>query len=96
MSLPVLKLHDLYDYNLLEFIRFTMKIFMNHIYLFLNYHTRNSQFNLTSQLDWKLKGTRIECFNVAPAQLCVTMSDYSFKINYKIVVLESYGRYFFI
>ena len=34
----------------------------------------------------------IKCFNVAPAQLCVPMSDYAFKMNYKRIVLDSYKR----
>ena len=34
----------------------------------------------------------IKCFNVAPAQLCVSMSDYAFKVNYRRIVLDSYGR----
>ena len=29
---------------------------------------------------------------VVPAQFCVPMSDYAFKINYKNVISESYGR----
>ena len=46
------------------------------------------------QLDWMLKGTLL--FFVAPAQLCVPMSEYAFTINYKQVVLESYGCQFFV
>ena len=32
------------------------------------------------------------CFYVALAQLCALMSERALKINYKKVILESYGR----
>ena len=94
--------HDEYNYYLLKFIRFAMnnryklfKEFMNHIYLYKNYyHTRNQRFNLPPvKLDVERNLTSfqsIKCFNIASAQLCVPMSDYAFKMNYKKVVLESY------
>ena len=50
------------------------------------------------QLNWMLKKNTIfqsiECFNVAPAQFCVPMSDYTFKVNYKSIVLELWTSVF--
>ena len=61
-----------------------------------NHHIRNSCFNLPLfRLDVERNFVifqRIKCFNVAPAQLCVPTSDYAFKVNYKLIVLHSYGR----
>ena len=64
-----------------------------------NYHTRNSRFNIPPvRLDVERNFAILsiflskKCFNVAPAQLCVPMSDYAFKVNYKRIVLDSYGR----
>ena len=52
-----------------------------------NYHTRNSHFNLPPvRLEVERNFTifqTIKCFNVAPAQLCVPMSDYALKMNSK-------------
>ena len=57
-----------------------------------NYHSRNSSFNLLpDRLDVERNFTvfqSIKCFNVAPAQLCVPMSDYANKINYKNISLD--------
>ena len=57
-----------------------------------NYHTRNSRFNLPPvRLDVERNFAifqSIKCFNLAPAQLCVSMSDYAFRMNYKMIVLE--------
>ena len=102
-----LRLHDVHNYYLLKFIRFTMndrtKLFeeFHELHLSLqNYHTRNSCFNLLPvRLDVKRNFTifqNTKCFNVAPAQLCVPLSDYVIKINYEKVVLESYGRRFIV
>ena len=59
-----------------------------------NYHTRNSRFNLPPvRLDVERNFAifqSIKCFNVAPAQLRVPMSDYAFKVNYYL--LDSNGR----
>ena len=93
----------MYNYNLPKFIRFTMndrprlfeEFYEPHLSL-QNDHTRNSGFNLPPvRLDVERNITifqSLKCFNVAPAQLCVPMSDYVFKMNYKKIVLQSYGR----
>ena len=64
--------------------------------LLQNYHTRSSRFNLSPvKLDVESNFAifqSIKCFNVAPAQLCVPMSDYASKVNYKSIVLFSNGR----
>ena len=61
-----------------------------------NYHTKNAHFNLPLvRLDTERNCTifqNIKCFNVALVQLCVPISDYAFKVNYKRIVLDSYGR----
>ena len=61
-----------------------------------SYRTRNSRFNLPLvRLDVErnfIIFLSIKCFNVAPVQLCVPMSDYAFKVNYERIVLDSYGR----
>ena len=61
-----------------------------------SYHTRNSRFNPSPvRLDVERNFTifqSMKYFNVAPAQLSVTMFAYAFKMNYKKVVLDSYGR----
>ena len=58
-------------------------------------HTRNSRDNLPPlRLDVERSFTifhSLKCFSVAPAQLCVPMSD-DFKMNNKRIVLGSYGR----
>ena len=99
----MLKLHDACNSNLLKCIRFAMndrpKLFEEfyepQIYLY-NYHTRNSRFNLPPG---RLNAERnfaifqsMKCFNVTPAQLCVPVSDYVFKVNCKRIVIDSYGR----
>ena len=93
LSLSVV--YDVYIYNLLKFIRFSTndwfdKFYEPHISL-QSYNTGNSCFNhLPVRLDVEYIQS-IRCFNVAPAKLCVSMSDYPFKMNYKKVVSESYG-----
>ena len=73
---------------LLKFIRFAkndkLKIFVKFYESNLssqNYHTRNSRINLPPVgLDVERNFTilqRIKCFNAAPVQLCVPMSDYA-------------------
>ena len=56
-----------------------------------NYHTRNSRFNFPPvRLDVKRNFAIFQSrkyFNVAPAQLCVPMSNYASKVNYKSVML---------
>ena len=76
--MSVLKLHDLYNYDLLKYIRFAMndrpklfeELYEPHLSL-QNYYTRNSRFNLPPvKLDVERNFTifqSIKCFNVAPA-----------------------------
>ena len=99
IELCLLKLCDVYNYDLLKFIRFAMsdrpKLFEEFYEPHLsrqNHHIRNSRFNLPPvRLDVERNFTifqGIKCFNVAPAQLCVLMSDYACEIIYKLVVLQ--------
>ena len=79
-----------------KFIRFPMndrlklfEEFYEPYFSLQNCHTRNSLFNLPPvRLDVERNFT---IFNVASAQLCVPMFDYAFEMNYRKIVLESYG-----
>ena len=55
-------------------------------------NTRNTGSNLLPvRLDVERNLTilqRIQCFDVAPAQLCVPMSDYAFQMKYKTVCIR--------
>ena len=80
-------LHDVYNYNLLKFIRSTMNdrllLFEDEPHLSLkNDQIKNSSFNLSPvRLDGERKFAIFQstkCFNVAPVQCCVPISDYAF------------------
>ena len=99
-TLFVLKFHDVYNCDLLKLIRLALndrpELFEEFYdpYLSLqHYDTRNSRFYLPPvKLDVERNFPifqSIKCFNVASTQLCVPMSTYALKTNYKKVVLES-------